>query len=198
MRRVALRLLTLALLAVLTYGGWAWFNLNRRLTALGPGGRAVGYELAAPAECPVKTSWPYVVRANVKHEGAQNWLPAGGAGLVEKRFCWSPGEWKWVEDPPAPLLAEERLNLELLARLPPPSLIEALEDPDPHRREVAGRALRIETGQDFGYRFDAAPERRSAAAAAFRKWWETNKLRYGKEKLEKLEKVLKGAEGPAR
>lgn len=196
--RVALRLLTLALLLALAYTAWGWFTLHRKLTALGGGAREVSYELAAPADTPLATSWPFVVRANVKQEGAQDWLPAGKAGLVEKRFAWSPGAWQWVEDLPPPLAPDVLLRLEMLAKMPPPSLIEALLDADPLRREVAARALRPIAGQDFGYRFDLPPERREEAAAAYRKWWEASKVRYAKDKLEQLEKVLKGPEAPAR
>ncbi len=194
-RRIFLRLLALVLLAALAYGAWAWFDLNRKLAAIGAGDREVRYELASPSDGPMKTSLPFVVRAIVKRRDAQNWLPTEKGGLVEKRYAWSPGEWKWVEDPPPDLAVDERLDLELLSRMPPPSLIDALLDQDPHRREVAARALRIETGEEFGYRFDLPPERRAEAAAACRKWWEQNKVRYGKEKLEK---VFKGAGEPGR
>jgi hypothetical protein len=197
-RRVCLRLLTLLLFFALAYFAWGWFTLHRKLTALGPGGRTVSYELAAPADTPLATSWPFVVRANVKQEGAQDWLPAGKAGLVEKRFAWSPGSWQWVEDPPPPLAPDVLLRLELLAKMPPPSLIEALTDADPLRREVAGRALRLIAGQDFGYRFDGPPERQVEAAGAYRKWWEASKVRYARDKVEQLEKVFKGPEAPAR
>jgi hypothetical protein len=185
-RRLGCSLFLLVALAVLSYAGWARLQLGRTLAAKGDGKRETRYGLVSPSGSPVKTSWPFVVRAAAKRLDVQNWLPDGDRGLVEGTFYWSPGEWKWIESDPAPLDAGVLIELKALSVSLPPKWIEALADRDARRREVAFQALRIETGQDLGYRPDLPPERQEGAIAAWKRWWDANKLEYGREKLEKV------------
>ncbi len=193
LRRLTLRLVLLAFAIAAGYGIWAKVKLDRALAAGGAGKRSIRYEVVAAGSCAVKTSLPFVLRASAKRlDALQNWLPDERDGLIERRLDWSPGAWDWVDDPPPALPPADLVKLKALAVLPPPLLIDALNDPDPRRREVAGQALVLETGQDLGYRYDLSPERRAEAVAAWRKWWDENKVRYGQEKLEKVFKTKGG------
>src|SRR5262245_34431093 len=49
-------------------------------------------------------------------------------------------------------------------------LIQALRDPEPQVRDIASKALQIQTGQNKGYRPDASPEEREAAIHTWERW----------------------------
>ena len=49
-------------------------------------------------------------------------------------------------------------------------LIQALRDPEPQVRDIASKALQIQTGQNKGYRADASPEEREAAVLQWERW----------------------------
>lgn len=49
-------------------------------------------------------------------------------------------------------------------------LIQALRDPEPQVRDIASKALQIQTGQNKGYRPDASPEEREAAIHQWERW----------------------------
>ena len=51
-------------------------------------------------------------------------------------------------------------------------LIQALRDPEPQVRDIASKALQIQTGQNKGYRPDASPEEREAAIRQWERWLE--------------------------
>jgi hypothetical protein len=143
----------------------------------------------------VKTSLPFVVRASIKRLDAQNWLPDGDRGLIDRRLAFTPGGFRWQDDPPPSLPDLELLTLKAISHLPVAMLIDRLDDESAHQREVAGHALRLRTGQDFGYRHDLPSDRRAKTIAAWRKWWEENKARYQTEKArEILEEIFKSAE----
>ncbi len=187
LRRLVATLVFLAVAAGAGYAGFAWLKLKASLASAGPGVRSTRLYLASAKDGPVKTSLPFVLKAAVKREDAQDWLSDGDRGLVEKRFAWDPSAWSWTEDPAPALPLDERSKLQVLSVNPLlPQVIDALADKDAHRREVAGRALRMRTGQDLGYRFDGSEASRAKAIEAWRKWWDENKVKWGKEQIDRI------------
>jgi len=187
--------LAILFLAVAAYGAWMHLQLGRTLDAAGIAARSIRYQVVNPRESAVKTSLPFVVRASIKRLDAQNWFPDGARGLIDRRLAFTPGGFRWQDDPPPSLPDLEVLTLKAISQLPVPMLIDRLDAESAHQREVAGHTLRLRTGQDFGYRHDLPSDRRAKTIAAWRKWWEANKVRYQTEKVrEKLEEIFKSAE----
>jgi hypothetical protein len=57
---------------------------------------------------------------------------------------------------------------------------------------VASELLHARTGQDFGFRYDLAPETQKEAIGKWRAWWAQNKVQWTTAKvLEEVEGVLK-------
>ena len=190
LRKLAGWLVILCLL-VAAYGAWMHYRLGRTLDAAGVGERSIRYQVARSGESAVKTSLPFVIRASVKRRDAQNFLPDGDRGLIDRRLAFAPGGFSWQDDPPSALPTLELLQLKGIAQLPVPMLIDQLDAAGVHQREVAAQELRLRTGQDLGYRPDLPPDRRAKAIAAWRKWWEENQVKYGTEKVQKkLEEIF--------
>jgi hypothetical protein len=171
------------------YGCWAKSRLDARLEADGVQKYSGSYSLVPPQEVKVETSLPRVLRVEVKRRDGQNWLPSASGDLIHGAYAWDPSKNQWLDLPPSSDALVKSAKLRVLQPYPVPKLIDVLADEDPLARQVAITELRLRTGQDLGYRHDLTPEKRAAAIAKWRSWWEENKVRYG------VEKVLDAVEG---
>src|SRR5262245_2289397 len=110
--------LVILCLVIAAYGAWMHFHLGRTLDAAGVGERSIRYQIAGSKESAVKTSLPFVIRASVRRLDAQNWLPDGDRGLIDRRLALAPGGFSWQDDPPPALPTLELLELKGIAQLP--------------------------------------------------------------------------------
>jgi hypothetical protein len=93
-------------------------------------------------------------------------------GLVKDRRT-IPALREAVDDPVPEVRYEVATSLCMLGvREGYPVLIEGLSDAEIRNRYKCGEALKLLTGQDFGYRHDDAPTDRAQAIATWERWWE--------------------------
>ena len=177
--------------------GYGWLAKTRLDTALAQdqlkSWSVASYEIIDKTQSKVETSFSSVLRVAVKQKDGANYRPFGH-GLVHAVFDLSPGTVQWAAVAPTLDEEAEALKLRGLSVLPPGHLIDRLEDPAEHVREVASTLLRQRTGQDFGYRHDRPIESQKAAIEKWRSWWEINKLSWAADKaLEGVGEILKSS-----